>query len=278
MDYVMRKLGLVGIGVGAIAAVVGLTWMFSPPAFLSGHWYVMGPALFGLGSSLAMVVGVRSGRAGMSGRGEPFAYRPFVFASGLAAALVGFWFVFWPPGLIDQAPWYAIGPLLLAVGTAVAALQLSVRTLAGVEERMAPAEIGAWLLLVYTTAIAAWVLAYAHLLMDGWSRSDMRSASIRLMMLVLPYLVVSTVMRARRGKAVLEDERDRQIEIRAVQWGRGALVACIFGVMLMLAFSPAYKLQWATPPAIATMLLFALVWGWLVEAAAKVAMYLWDRR
>ncbi len=143
---------------------------------------------------------------------------------------------------------------------------------------MAPAEIGAWLLLVYTAAIAAWILVYAHLLMDGWSGSDMRSASVRLVMVVLSYLVVSTVMRARRGKSVLEDERDRQIQIRATQWARGALVACMFGVMFVLAFSPAYKLQWATPPAIATMLLFALVWSWLVEAAAKVAMYWWDRR
>ena len=274
----MRRLGSVGIGVGVIVAVIGLRWMFSPPAFLSGLWYAVGPTLFALGSSLAMVVGVRSGRASNSGPGEPFAYRPVVFASGMAAALVGFWFVFWPPGLIDEAPWYAIGPLLLAFGTAAATLQLSVRPLAGVEERMAPAEIGAWLLLVYTAAIAAWILVYAHLLMDGWSGSDMRSASVRLVMVVLSYLVVSTVMRARRGKSVLEDERDRQIEIRATQWARGALVACMFGVMFVLAFSPAYKLQWATPPAIATMLLFALVWSWLVEAAAKVAMYWWDRR
>lgn len=274
----MRKLGSVGIGMGVVAAVVGLRWMFSPPAFLSGLWYAVGPALFGLGSSLAMVAGVRSGWAGKTGPREQFAYRPVVFASGLATALVGFWFVFRPPGLIGEAPWYAIGPLLLAVGTVVATMQLSVRPLAGVEERMAPAEIGAWLLLVYTAAITAWVLAYAHLLMDGWSGSDMRLASIRLMMVVLSYLVVSTVVRARRGKSVLEDERDRQIKIRAMHWGRGALAACVFGVMFMLAFSPAYKLQWATPPAIATMLLFALVWGWLVDAAAKVAMYWWDRR
>ena len=83
---------------------------------------------------------------------------------------------------------------------------------------------------------------------------------------------------ARSVWRVQEDERDREIEKRAAGWGRGALIACIVGLALMLAFSPAERLAWATHFMIANLLVFALMWGWLCEYVATALMYWKDRR
>jgi hypothetical protein len=76
---------------------------------------------------------------------------------------------------------------------------------------------------------------------------------------------------------VQEDERDREIEKQASGWGRGALVAVIIGLAVMLGFSPAAKLEWASHFMIANLLVFALMWGWLCEYAATAVMYVRDR-
>ena len=71
------------------------------------------------------------------------AYKPAQLIGGLLVALVGFCFVFWPPGLLGESVLYAIGPLLLAAGSVVAAIQFSVRPRTGMEEAAAPADRGA---------------------------------------------------------------------------------------------------------------------------------------
>lgn len=204
-------------------------------------------------------------------------YNPVQFAAGLLTVLVGLWFVFWPPGLFDESLLYAIGPLLLAAGSVVSAIQFSVRPRTGVEEAAAPAEVDAWLALLYVGALLGCLLSNASAFTVSWSGPATRAASIALLQIVVAYVVISTVLRARRGKAVLEDERDRQIKRRAARWGRYALIACVFALMIMLGMSPAQKLEWATPPAVAFLLLLALLLGWLFENAATIACYWRDR-
>lgn len=205
-------------------------------------------------------------------------YSPLRFGAGLVAALLGVWFVFWPPGPLDESPLYAVGPLLLALGSVVTAKQLSLRPIADLEQRVAPAEVDVWISLACIGVAIAWVLLNASTLMEGWSLQAAGHVGSRLVMVLVFLIVVSSVMRSRRGNAVTEDERDRLIERRALEWGHGALVAGVIGIMVMLGFSLEDKLQWITPPAVATLLAFALLWGWLVGAVAKVGMYLWDRR
>lgn len=204
-------------------------------------------------------------------------YSPAQFAAGLLTALVGFWFVFWPPGWLDDSFLYAIGPLLLAAGSIVSAIQFSVRPRTGVEEEAAPAEIDAWLALLYVGALVGCLLSNASAFAVSWSDPATRAASIALLQIVVAYVVISTVLRARRGKAVLEDERDREIKRRAARWGRHALIACVVVLMIMLGMSPAQKLEWATPPAVAFVLLLVLLLGWLFENAATICCYWRDR-
>lgn len=205
-------------------------------------------------------------------------YSPLRFGAGLLAALLGIWFVFWPPGPLDESPLYAIGPLLLALGSVVTAMQLSLRPVMDLEGRMAPAEIDAWISLACIGLVIAWMLLNVPMLMEDWSPQAAGQSGSRLVMVLVFLVVVSSVMRSRRGKAVTEDERDQLIERRALEWEHRALVLVVIGIMVTLGFSPMDRLQWATPSGVATVLAFALLWGWLVGAVAKVGMYWWDRR
>jgi len=203
-------------------------------------------------------------------------YSPVKFIAGLLAALVGFWFVFWEPGPLDESPLYAIGPLLLAAGSVVAAIQLSARPRTGVEGVAAPAEIDAWLGLAYTGVLIAWLLSNASAFTVSWMGA--KTTSIVLLQIVVAYVVISAVLRGRRGKAVQEDERDRAIRCSAAKWGRQALIACVVVLMVMLGVSPTHRLEWANPPTVAFLLFLGLLLGWLLENAATIVYYWRDRR
>lgn len=206
------------------------------------------------------------------------AHKPAQLIGGLLVALVGFCFVFWPPGLLGESVLYAIGPLLLAAGSVVAAIQFSVRPRTGMEEAAAPAEIDAWLALAYVGVLFACLLSNASAFAGSWLDPDARAASIVVLQVAIAYVVISTVLRARRGKAVQEDERDRGIRHRAARWGRLALIACVVVLMVTLGMSPVHELAWATPGTMALLLLLALLLGWLLESAATIAYYWRDRR
>ncbi|MEO6102672.1 MAG: hypothetical protein ABIP44_03415 [Pseudoxanthomonas sp.] len=205
-------------------------------------------------------------------------YRPIWFSISVAAMLAGLWLVFWAPDSFLPALRYALGSLLLALGSSQAAVQLSVRPRGGVEEKMAPAELGMWLSLACVGAITLYLLLNSSVLARTWSAPEAQQMSIKLLMIVVFWIVVSTVLRARRRNDVLEDERDREIRRMAAGWGHGALVFCILALVVMLGLSPWHRLQWATPPFIVSQLLFALMCGWLCEYAATVVYYWRDRR
>ena len=104
-----------------------------------------------------------------------------------------------------------------------------------------------------------------------------RSGS-NLVLLLVAWTIVSGVL-ASRWKGVREqDERDREIAVKAAAWGRGALIFTVFGIAAMLSFSPASRLDWATPLMLGNLLVFALMWGWLCEYAATLVGYWQDRR
>lgn len=98
-----------------------------------------------------------------------------------------------------------------------------------------------------------------------------------LVLLLVAWTVISNVL-ASRWKGVKEtDERDREIAAQAADWGRGALTFAIVGIAVMFSFSPAERLAWATPLMIGNLLVFALMWGWLCEYVATLALYHRDR-
>ena len=98
-----------------------------------------------------------------------------------------------------------------------------------------------------------------------------------LVMLLIAWIVLSWIIRARWKGEVQEDERDRDIAARANGWGRGALVFCVIAIAVTLGLSPAEKLAWATPLVVANMLVLALIWSSLFEYAAAAVHYWRDR-
>ena len=99
-----------------------------------------------------------------------------------------------------------------------------------------------------------------------------------LVLLLVAWSVLLGVLGARWKGRVQEDERDREIEKQAAGWGRRGLMFVVIGLAVMLAFSPADRLAWATHFMIANLLVFALMWGWLCEYAATAVMYWRDRQ
>jgi hypothetical protein len=99
-----------------------------------------------------------------------------------------------------------------------------------------------------------------------------------LLMLLIAWVVISQVLASRWKGVPEQDERDREIAVKAAGWGRGALIFCIVGVAVTLGFSPVNRLAWASQPMIAQLLVFALLWGWLCEYMATLLLYRSDRR
>src|SRR3546814_15938888 len=89
--------------------------------------------------------------------------------------------------------------------------------------------------------------------------------------------VLSSVVASRWKGQVQEDERDREIARHASGWWRGALIVFLVGLAVMLGFSPAERLHWASHMMIANLLVLALMWGCLVEYAATAVVYWRDR-
>lgn len=145
---------------------------------------------------------------------------------------------------------------------------------------VSPGEWQAWIGTIFMAQLTAYVLVQSL----GFSGApllenpDARAIGGNVVMLIIAWLVVSSVMRSRWKGRVQEDERDREIDRVASDWGSGALAVCIIGIAVMLGISPAEKLAWATPLKIAHLLVFALLWSGLVRYAATAIQYWHERR
>lgn len=112
----------------------------------------------------------------------------------------------------------------------------------------------------------------------AWNAPAARAVGGNFVMLLVAWAILSHGIAARWKGLVEEDERDRDIAVRAAGWGRGALVFGIFGLVAMFAFAGEGRLAWATPLVTAYLLVFALLWGSLVEYVASAVLYWRDRR
>ncbi len=170
-----------------------------------------------------------------------------------------------------------VGMALLMIVTWVSLYRIARTSGDEVDGAISPAEWQAWVGLAFMLAAVAYFLVNAEAFQQGPSWANQRVARNLVLMLVA-WAVLSSVMRARWKGKILHDERDTEIEKQAAGWGRGALMACVAGIAVLLGFSPAAKLQWATHFAVANLLVFALMWGWLCECAATAILYRRDRR
>lgn len=190
------------------------------------------------------------------------------------------WLLLAGPGAVPGWDTGRIGMVLL-VGSAWGLLYAVSRTpreaLAG---SASPAEWQARVGAGFTAIAMAYFLAKMHVFNAAAIPRNPDAAAVgrNLVMLLIAWAILSNVLASRWKGAVDADERDREIAARAAGWGRGALIFCIIGIAVMLVFSPAHRLEWATPSTIGNLLVFALMWGWLCEHVATLVHYRRDRR
>ena len=146
------------------------------------------------------------------------------------------------------------------------------------DDAVSPGEWRAWVGLGFTAMVAAYLLAKSDVIAGADDLRDLGKVGGNIVLLLVAWAVVAQALRWRWKGGVQVDERDREIEGLAAGWARGALVVVMVGYAVLFGFTPADRLDWATPVVIAHLLIFGLVWHTLVEYAATVAAYWRDRR
>ncbi len=148
------------------------------------------------------------------------------------------------------------------------------------ERSASPAEWKARVGAGFTLVAMAYFFANMHVFDDAPIPHNPAATTVgsNLVLLLIAWTILSSVLASRWKGLVEEDERDREIAVQAAGWGRGSLIAAIVGVAVMLSFTPAARLAWATPLMIGNLLIFALMWGWLCEYAATLILYRYEKK
>lgn len=201
---------------------------------------------------------------------------------GLAGLVVLAGVAFWlllagPKDVLGVDPGgFGFGLLVLVTWTAVHGISVAPR--GELDDAVSPGEWRAWIGFGFTAVVAGYLLAKADVIAGADDLRDLGRIGRNIVLLMITWAVIAQVLRWRWQGKVLEDERDRDIEVRATGWARIALVFCVIGLAVMFGFTPAERLEWATPITTAHLLVFALVWHGLVEYAVAAVSYWWDRR
>jgi uncharacterized membrane protein len=201
---------------------------------------------------------------------------------GLAGLVVLAGFAFWlllagPKDLLGVDPGgFGFGLLVLVAWASVYGITAAPR--GDLDESVSPGEWRAWIGLGFMAVVTGYLLAKADLIAGVDDLRDLGKVSRNLVLLLITWAVIAQMLAWRWKGKVLEDERDRDIAVRASGWARCALVFFVIGLAVMFAFSPEERLEWATPIMTAHLLVFALVWHSLVEYAVAALSYWRDRR
>lgn len=205
--------------------------------------------------------------------------RSWGLAGLLAVAGLSLWLLLASPSAVLGFDGGKVGVALL-VTTAWMSLWILQRVpRSEFEGRAALGEWRAWIGLGFMAVAVAYYLAKVQVFQGAemWRNPDAGAVGRKLVLLLIAWAVLSQLLRSRWKGAVEEDERDREIARHAADWGHGALIFGMIGIAVTLGFSPASRLAWATPPMISSLLVFALMWGWLCEYAASAVYYWRDR-
>jgi hypothetical protein len=205
--------------------------------------------------------------------------RPWQVATLAALALPALWLLLAGPERVLGIDSGHAGMVLLVTAAWTSLLALSWLPRGAGERAIAPAEWKAWIGTGFMLLAMAFLATRSELFLGvAADRHSAQAGARSLVMLLVAWAVLSQVLAARWKGAVEEDERDREIALRAAAHGRSALVAAGIALAVLLGFSPDDRLAWATHFSIANLLVFGLMLGWLVEYAATALMYLSDRR
>ncbi|KFN46558.1 hypothetical protein [Arenimonas metalli] len=196
----------------------------------------------------------------------------------LLLAGTGVWLQLGGPARVLGADAGSLGFALVALAAIAALVALRTLPASKLDEAISPAEGRAWGNLLVSTVILACVVVESGELLGVLRAGELERIVGRSYLLVIAIGGIGWAIDRRWKQRIQSDERDRDIQARAVAWGRSALALLVFTVLAMLAGSPAEHLAWASHEAIAHLLLYAILLGFITEFGYSVVRYALDRR
>ncbi|HET9032055.1 MAG TPA: hypothetical protein VFN25_04020 [Dokdonella sp.] len=179
--------------------------------------------------------------------------------------------------LVTPTRWLGIETSVLGTGglllTAWLGFWLSTQIPQDKDSAVSPAEVRQWVALLFTAAIAAFFIFQADVILRAQNLADLRGVGRTFAMLIIGWLIFSSLLRQRARAGVQEDERDREVQIRGDQLSHGAICVFVIGLALTLGLSPSDRLGFATPIALAHLLIFGLVLANLISCVACIWQY-----
>lgn len=199
-------------------------------------------------------------------------------AGVVGLAMVAFWILLAGPREIlgIELGGFGIGLSALVAWAAIHGITAAPR--GELDENVSPGEWKAWIGLAFSLLVTGYLITKGQLIASTTDPHDLSRIGRNVVMLLIAWAVVQQVLERRWKDKVLADERDREIAVRAAEWGRAGTMFAVTGIALLLALSPAEKLVWASHLAIAHMLVFTLIWGAIVEYAGTAVLHWRDRR
>lgn len=197
----------------------------------------------------------------------------------LAVAGIAFWLLLAGPSNVLGFDGGNVGVVLLMAILWGSLWLVSTRSEQELSAAASPGEWQAWLGLAFLALATTYFVLKLPLFAVAGTAMDNPDASRvgrNVVMLMIAWAILSSVMSA-RWKGVRSDERDRQIAARGEAWARCALVVCIIALAVLLGFTRADRLQWATPLMLANLLILILMVSNLVETAVQAVSYWRDR-
>src|SRR3990167_5815772 len=206
----------------------------------------------------------------MFGKEYSMNVRRLTFPLLLAFAGLGFWLLLAGPRNVLGVDTGAAGFALLVLVAWGAMAGVSALPRAEAEVEVSPGEWNAWIGTAFMAVAVAYFLAKLHVFQTNnlFDSPEASAVGRNLVFLLVAWTILSATVGARWKDRILQDERDHQIARQAANWGRGALTVALVSLAVLLGFSPADRLQWATHPMIANLLVLALMLGCLFEYAA----------
>ena len=202
-----------------------------------------------------------------------------LFAGLVVVASAGLWLLLAGPSKVLGIDTGNAGIALLVTVTWVSLYAVGRMPNGDLDNAVSPGEWRAWLGLASTLVIGAYAIVHAHVFQGAplWHNPDAIRVGRNIAMLLVAWAILSRVLDARWRSAVQRDERDREIEARAAQWARIALVVILVAYAVLFSFSPAERLAWAPPPMVGHLLIVGLIASCVVEYAVTAFSYWRDR-
>lgn len=198
----------------------------------------------------------------------------------MAAAGLGLWLLLAGAESLFGFDTGAVGFAVLVLATWSALHGVWRLSLTEAELQVSPAEWKAWIGTAFMAVAVGYFVARMHVFQTADLGMDpaAREVGRNLVLLLVAWTVLSSTVGRRWKDRVQEDERDREIEREAAGWARGAITAMLVGLAVLLGISPADRLEWATLPMIANLLVLVLMVGCLVDNGVSAVRHWLDRR